>query len=142
MTPESPTPDTSETAYTGKNKVYYEALVQLRDELVDEVRTLSDHSLTFNKQAGEELADIGSDNFIREMELGLLSDEGRKIQLIQEALTALKKGSYGECVECSEPIGDARLEALPYARYCVKCKSKLEQMQRDGVIAADGTPVE
>lgn len=112
--------------FRGQKRVYYERLMELQQQLVAEVQTLSVYSLTTNKQAGEELADIGSDNFIREMELGLMSEEGQRVQMIQEAVARLIDGKYGVCQDCDEKIGESRLEAIPYARLCVECKSRRE----------------
>ncbi len=111
----------------GKKKKYYEQLLETRDRLVDQIRTLSAQSLSSSKQAGEELADVGSDNFLREMELSLMSEEGRTIQAIQEAIERLKSGSYGVCEECNKKIQPGRLEAIPYARMCIECKSLKEK---------------
>lgn len=119
--------------FRGKKKVYYERLVQLRDELIDEVAELSGYSLTAEKQAGEESADVGSDNFLREMEIGLMSAEGAKVKAIQDAIKRLEEGGYGTCQECGEKIAEGRLEAIPYARHCIECKSKLESGDALGV---------
>ncbi len=120
-----------EPVYTGKKKKYYEILIELRDQMIDEMRILSGYSLSTNKQAGEELADIGSDNFIREMELSLLTEEGRKLQAILEAIERLKSGSFGTCIECGKKILEGRLEAIPYAKLCISCKSKAEKSALD-----------
>ena len=114
-------------AYRGKKKRYYNMLVELQDQLIDEVRTLSSHSLSFNKQAGEELADIGSDNFTREIELGVMTEEGRRIRLIQDAIERLKDNSYGVCLDCRNSIQEGRLKAIPYAKFCIQCKSRRER---------------
>jgi RNA polymerase-binding transcription factor DksA len=54
-----------------------------------------------------------------------LSSEGRdEITAIRDALKRLEGGSYGLCVACNEPIGEARLRALPYARDCIECASQ------------------
>ncbi len=45
---------------------------------------------------------------------------------LQVALERIQNGSFGECLECGEYIGDRRLEALPTATCCVGCKRKLE----------------
>ena len=116
-----------EEAFKGKKKKYYDDLVNLREHFVDQIRTLSAHSLSSSKQAGEELADIGSDNFIREIELGLMSEEGKTIKAIQEAIGRLKSGEYGICMDCNEKIKEGRLEAIPYAKLCINCKSKREK---------------
>jgi DnaK suppressor protein len=106
-------------------------LVQLHDKLLREVQYLSEHSLKSTKQAGEELADIGSDNFQRDMELNLMGVEGKKLQLIQQAIDRIKTNSYGVCSDCSEIIQEGRLEAIPYARLCISCKSQREYEERN-----------
>ena len=42
---------------------------------------------------------------------------------IDDALAKIENGSYGTCEQCGKPIGDARLEAMPAARLCIKCAS-------------------
>ena len=40
---------------------------------------------------------------------------------IYAALKRIEAGTYGECETCGEPIGEKRLQALPYAAQCIKC---------------------
>ena len=42
---------------------------------------------------------------------------------IDAALERVGAGTYGVCERCGAPIGDARLEALPAARTCIRCAS-------------------
>jgi len=119
--------------FRGRKRKYYEMLATLRDQLVDEVRTISAQSLTSNKQAGEELADIGSDSFLREMGLGVMSDEGHRIQLIREAIERLHGKGFGVCLDCDKDIQEARLEAIPYAKLCVQCKTRRETARAEGI---------
>jgi len=37
----------------------------------------------------------------------------------------IDEGTYGTCPECDEPISPKRLDALPWARFCVKCQEKI-----------------
>ena len=67
----------AKTVFTGELMVEFrELLLRERASLVRQIKSLSDASLTSSRQAGEELADVGSDDFIRETELYLLSEEG------------------------------------------------------------------
>jgi RNA polymerase-binding transcription factor len=43
---------------------------------------------------------------------------------IEEALGRLREGSYGTCQDCGLPISRKRLEAVPWARYCVSCQER------------------
>jgi RNA polymerase-binding transcription factor DksA len=42
---------------------------------------------------------------------------------VDDALTKLDTGTYGKCETCGEQIGEARLEAMPSARFCMSCAS-------------------
>ncbi|MCK5552032.1 MAG: TraR/DksA C4-type zinc finger protein, partial [Deltaproteobacteria bacterium] len=44
-----------------------------------------------------------------------------------EALDRIENGTFGICEECEEAIAVKRLEAIPNARYCVRCKESLEK---------------
>jgi RNA polymerase-binding transcription factor DksA len=46
------------------------------------------------------------------------------LQEIDDALAKLADGRYGLCEECGQPIGEARLEAMPAARLCIACASR------------------
>lgn len=41
---------------------------------------------------------------------------------VQDALHRIEIGTYGTCHECEEPISSKRLDAVPWAKYCVKCQ--------------------
>jgi len=41
---------------------------------------------------------------------------------VEEALMRVKEGTYGICQECEEPISAKRLQALPWAKFCVSCQ--------------------
>jgi DnaK suppressor protein len=41
---------------------------------------------------------------------------------VRGALDNLKNGDYGICEDCDEPISPRRLDAIPWARVCVKCQ--------------------
>lgn len=53
----------------------------------------------------------------------------QKAKLARELRTALHKideGTYGICEECEDPIAPRRLDALPFAKLCVRCQQKAE----------------
>ena len=85
-----------------------------------------------NQPSGEPSGDIYDQaSTERDRELGLLlgDREREKLRHIDEALIRIEEGEYGVCEECSEEIPLGRLKVLPFARYCVKCKSDIEKMQ-------------
>ena len=70
-------------------------------------------------------ADLGNDNYEEEVTLGLLENEDQLLDEINDALDRIEQGTFGRCEECGQEISRERLEALPYARYCVLCAQKL-----------------
>ena len=77
--------------------------------------------------ADQHPAELGSETFVRELELTTLSIVEGELKEIDDALRRLDHGSYGICEECGKPIDEARLEAVPWARYCVLDQARIEQ---------------
>ena len=52
-------------------------------------------------------------------------EQGQKtLAEVEAALNRMDRGTYGVCESCEEPIPDARLRALPWARFCLKCAER------------------
>lgn len=72
-------------------------------------------------------AETGTDNFERETALNIATGESQRLRDVADALERIEKGTFGVCEGCDEAIPRKRLEAFPAARYCIKCKSRLEK---------------
>ncbi|MDX9978472.1 MAG: TraR/DksA family transcriptional regulator [Lentisphaeria bacterium] len=103
------------------------ALLAERANLAKQIRALGRTSLVSSRTAGEELADVGTDDFMRDMELSVMTEEGKRLALIDMALESLDNGNYGVCVDCGKEISVGRLRAKPYARLCIDCKTIREK---------------
>ncbi|UCF78930.1 MAG: TraR/DksA C4-type zinc finger protein [Candidatus Eiseniibacteriota bacterium] len=73
------------------------------------------------------MADLGTDAMEREKAFLFASSEGRLLYHINEALRRLYRNEYGDCESCGSPISRERLEVVPHARLCIKCKEKEEK---------------
>ncbi len=78
------------------------------------------------------MADQGTDAMEREKQFLFASKEGRYLWHVNEALRRLyfTPKEFGVCHECGEEVGFERLDALPHARLCIKCKAKEEDAKR------------
>jgi DnaK suppressor protein len=70
-----------------------------------------------------------------------------RMHRVSAAIRRVRAGTYGECVECGNPIAPARLRAIPEVTTCVTCQEKLEQLgrwkdARDGAGVLDLVPDE
>jgi len=61
------------------------------------------------------------------LETTLERTETNLLRDVQAALDRLEAGTFGRCVNCGAEIANERLEALPYAAYCVACERRQEQ---------------
>jgi len=120
-----------DNANTSRRSISYDKyrglLEELRDRLLAEHRRLSDNVRSMQRSPGEDLADQGTEDLLKETDLVLATQEQRVLRLIEDAFERMEQGVYGTCVDCGGPISEARLEAIPYAKLCVRCKELRER---------------
>jgi DnaK suppressor protein len=71
-------------------------------------------------------ADLGNENYEEEVALDLIGGEAQILAEVNDALARIENGTYGVCENCHRKISKERLEAVPYARYCIRCARKLQ----------------
>jgi RNA polymerase-binding transcription factor len=114
---------------------YRTLLKAKRAELYGDVKTMRSDVLG-NKSSGnlsntpQHMADQGTDNYEQEFTLGLVEFERRLLSEIDEALGRIADGTYGICELTGRPISAARLQAKPWAKYCIDAARQLEQAGR------------
>ncbi|MBD3263986.1 MAG: hypothetical protein GF375_02645 [Candidatus Omnitrophica bacterium] len=110
---------------------YKEKLLNLKDDILKQMRDVMEDTLMKSQKdtAGYtmQIADVATDSYDRDFNLSLVSSERDIVLSIDEALKKIEDKSYGVCNMCQKPISKTRLKAIPYARYCKKCKEKLEK---------------
>jgi DnaK suppressor protein len=113
---------------------FRQTLQSLRARLRGDLSQMTDEALHWDNGGGTgnlsnvplHMADLGTDNYDQEFTLGLIENEQETLELINEALSRMENGTYGQCAECDEPITKPRLQAIPYAKHCIHCARKLE----------------
>ncbi|HEU5207319.1 MAG TPA: TraR/DksA C4-type zinc finger protein [Gaiellaceae bacterium] len=77
--------------------------------------------------SGDHIADSATETYLRELDEGLEENADHVLVAIDEALGRIEDGTYGLCSACGGPIGEERLEAVPYATLCIEDKRALER---------------
>ncbi|HUV62564.1 MAG TPA: TraR/DksA C4-type zinc finger protein [Sedimentisphaerales bacterium] len=102
-----------------------------RNEILGNVTSMESEALRRERSDLSNLpihmADLGTDNYEIENIIGLMSSERKMLSEIDEALGRIAEGTYGICEGNGEPIPKLRLNAIPWARYCVPCATLLEK---------------
>ena len=75
------------------------------------------------------MADVATDMYDKEFNLGLASNERDILAKIEDAIKRIEDSSFGICSSCNKNIPIARLKAIPYTETCLKCQEKLENEQ-------------
>lgn len=94
------------------------SLVRDRDELahrVEELQRGGDAALTYD----ENFADSGQVAAEQGENQALAASLREQLEDVERALAKLDDDTYGKCERCGQPISEARLEAMPAARFCI-----------------------
>lgn len=105
-------------------QTYRDALVKKRDEIIEAggIKPLQ-ASMENNTRQGD-MADQANGSNEVHITLKLKQTDAKILTAIEEALQRIKKGTYGVCRDCGNPIAEARLQAIPWTRVCISCKEK------------------
>ena len=116
-------------------KRFRDMLLEKRREILKNVTEFEDEALKKSRldASGDlssmpiHMADLGTDNYEQEFALGLMDSERKLLREIDDALGRIETKTYGVCEGTGKPIPKARLNAQPWARYCVEYARMLEQ---------------
>jgi DnaK suppressor protein len=104
---------------------------EIRKRLTDErellIQKLKGTDLSVDDAETPDPVDLAVRNYSKNVQLAVSENESRQLTLIDEALLRLDDNEYGDCQNCQNEINPKRLNAIPWARYCLNCQALLEQ---------------
>lgn len=101
-----------------------ERLIAERENLQNK---LKENDLSIDDSETPDPVDLAVRNYSKNVMLAVSENDSKQIQLINEALTRIDNDEYGTCQNCEKDINPKRLDAIPWARYCLACQELLEQ---------------
>ena len=109
-------------------------LKDLKKRLTDErsllIEKLKGNDLSVDDTETPDPVDLAVRNYSKNVMLAVSENETRQLSEIDEALLRLDDEEYGNCQNCEKPINPKRLQAIPWARYCLDC----QQLQEQGLL--------
>lgn len=106
-------------------------LDEIRDRLIAErenlVNKLKENDLSVDDSETPDPVDLAVRNYSKNVMLAVSENDSRQITLINEALERIDDEEYGNCMNCNKEINPKRLDAIPWARYCLSCQELVEQ---------------
>jgi DnaK suppressor protein len=109
---------------------YRERLREMQYRLEDEFHRIAERVIEDIRAPGE-LSRIpthpaDSDTEGLQQEIALEKTEGQLLDQVRMALQRIDEGTFGQCVDCGEPIAAERLDALPQTPRCIDCERSFE----------------
>lgn len=99
------------------------SLDDMQDEVEDENQTQQVHMSSMPTHP----ADIGTEAYSQDLSLHLMQRERDLLIEVDEALRRIEDGTYGVCLATGKPIGKQRLQAKPWARFCLEYARQQEK---------------
>jgi len=114
--------------------LYRKMLLHLRSKIAGDLQKIEGDTLSGNQpsNSGElsDVADMATDNYDRELNIGLATNEQQLLNDIDMALKKIEDGTYGICEIYGTPIPKKRLMAMPYTRLSMKAQEEEEKNKR------------
>ena len=95
-------------------------LEELKKEYETRIEKIEDHIQHPQDSLNEHWDDQAISMRENDMRKNLLLEAQQGLNYVNNALSRIENGTYGECTECGEDIEEKRLEALPYATLCME----------------------
>ena len=124
-------PKSSEKYMCEKHKAYFKKkLNEWKTEIIKtKNEALYNGSLDDNSISAD-IVDQASSYTDKTVEMKAINRQIKLISKIDQALTRIKNGTYGFCLETGEPIGIKRLIARPVAELCIAAQEKHEKEEK------------
>jgi DnaK suppressor protein len=114
-------------------KVFRDRLLDRREGLVGQVMEAEQYSRERDSEATQDPADMAANAYTKELLVSMSANDRKLLELVDEALERIEAGEYGACIHCDEPVQEKRLEAVPWARHCLRC----QDLQERGLLDQD-----
>lgn len=116
-----------------KTKVFRDKLLIRRESLVGQVQQAELYSRERDAEATQDPADMAANAYTKELLVSMSDNDRQLLNLIDEALERMEDGEYAKCIRCGESLSEKRLDAVPWARHCVRC----QELHERGLLTED-----
>src|SRR5690348_6509818 len=127
------------TEGTVRPATYRKVLLEKKHSVMAGLGIKFDTLAKMGRVAEEDQAQLSHDEFIS---LRLNSLDYVQLRMIEEALDRIEAGDYGICLGCEEAIPSKRLQALPWAKFCVDCQQSMSNLQDESRAGKPGINVQ
>jgi len=110
-----------------RNRLHYENLLLSERQKLSAGKSLVDLIPSAGELRGD-LIDMATYETDAATQIWLHQTDGKLLRAIEDALSRIRHEEFSICEECRQPISKARLEAVPWTRWCRDCKELQESV--------------
>ena len=112
---------------SGKKAEHFKQLLETRSAELNRMLAAAEQETRARAARHADPADQAAAEYERQSIVHKSNTARQMLKTLTQALERIQHGNFGECAECGGDIEPKRLEAIPWARYCVKCQEAREQ---------------
>ena len=112
---------------SGKKAGHFKQLLETRISELNRVLATAEQETRASAARHADPADQAAAEYERQAIVHKNNTARQMLKTLAQALERIQHGNFGECAECGGDIEPKRLEAIPWARYCVKCQEARER---------------
>jgi RNA polymerase-binding transcription factor len=107
---------------------YFKKKLESRQQDLRRMVTRTEHDgRSVDDDSAQDIADKAASSYTKEFLFHQSNNDRQLLQMVENALSRIREGTFGECISCGKDINAKRLEAVPWTRHCIECQEKLEQ---------------
>ena len=127
--------------YEELHKILVDRRREILSEVQEKIKDVRAEGASGMMHAVAEAGETATADIQDDIEFALIQMKAETLQKINEALSRLEEGAFGNCFECGEEISPKRLRALPFAVRCKDCEEAREvAAQRDRFLSQRRSP--
>jgi DnaK suppressor protein len=112
---------------SAKKAEHFKQVLETRAAELESVLVAAQRETRVDAARHPDPADQAASEYERQSLVHKADATRQTLRTLKQALGRLQEGSFGECAQCGGDIELKRLEAIPWARYCVRCQEAREQ---------------
>ena len=106
---------------------YRRLLEEKKNSLSAEIKKTRSAEEETTEESTQDIADKAVSSYTREFLYSLTDGERTTVVQIDDALGRIEEGTYGFCINCAQAMTEKRLNAVPWAPYCLDCQELSEK---------------
>jgi DnaK suppressor protein len=106
----------------------FKRILETRISELDHALAVAEHEARESAVKHADPADQAASEYERQSLVHQAASARQMLKNLTQALERVRQGTFGECIECGGDIELKRLEAIPWARYCVRCQETRERV--------------